>query len=67
MSLPIAEQYRRYYGNKAVWLFVRDLMAGDPSQFKAGYTRENAIIAAADAFGIERAEVEEEVNKHDNI
>jgi hypothetical protein len=62
----LANRYRRWYGDKAVWLFVRDLMAGDPSQFKAGYTRENAIIAAAEAFGMERSAVEEEVNKHDN-
>jgi hypothetical protein len=67
MTLPIAEQYQFHYGERAVYEFVTQLMAGDPDRFKAGYTRENAIIAAADAFGIERSAVEEEVNKHDNI
>jgi hypothetical protein len=67
MTYPIAQQYQNLYGKDAVWEFVRQLTAGDPSQFKAGYTRENAIIAAADAFGIERSAVEEEVNKHDDI
>jgi hypothetical protein len=64
MTLPIAESYQNWYGESAIRIFVGDLMRGDPATFKAGYTRENAIIAAAEAFGIERSEVEEEMNKN---
>jgi len=63
--MTIAEQYQADYGEHAVWFFVRDLMANDPAHHKRGYSRENAIIAAAEAFGIERSEVEEEVKIHE--
>lgn len=63
MTLPIAETYQNWYGESAVKIFVADLMRDDPAHHKRGYTRENAIIAAAEAFGIERSAVEEEVNK----
>jgi hypothetical protein len=36
--------------------FARDLMRGDPATFKAGYTTDNALLATADAFGIDDAE-----------
>jgi len=64
MTLPIAETYQNWYGENAVRIFVGDLMRDDPANHKRGYTRENAIIAAAEAFGIERSEVEEEMNKN---
>jgi hypothetical protein len=64
MTLPIAETYQNWYGESAVRIFVGDLMRGDPATLQVGYTRENAIIAAAEAFGIERSEVEEEMNKN---
>ena len=59
--LDIAEQYMTEYGSarEAIPLFVRDLMANDPAHHKRGYTRENAIIAAAEAFDISRDAVEE--------
>ncbi|HWI67625.1 MAG TPA: hypothetical protein VNS88_04535 [Nitrospiraceae bacterium] len=57
--LGIAQDYVGQYGwNVAVNVFVKDLMRGDPETFKAGYTRENAVIAASDAFDISRDEVE---------
>lgn len=56
---PMAERYTERYGDTAVLAFVTDLMSGDPATLKAGYTRENAIIAAADAFGITREQAEE--------
>lgn len=44
----------------AAILFARDLMAGDPEKFKAGYTAPNAAIAAAEIFeGVSREEIEE--------
>lgn len=37
-----------------------DLMQGDPATFKAGYTSENAVIAASEIFPtVTRAEIEE--------
>jgi hypothetical protein len=56
--LSIAIQYTKSYGVEAIPHFVADLMAGNPEQFKAGYTRENAIIAAATAFDTSRKNVE---------
>lgn len=38
------------YGDLAAIAFARDLMQGDPENFKAGYTRENAIFAAQELF-----------------
>ena len=34
----------------AAALFARDLMAGDEATFKAGYSPENAVIAALEVF-----------------
>ena len=41
----------------AATLFARDLMRGDAATFKAGYTAENAALAAADVFGVEGEDV----------
>lgn len=60
--LPIGSKYRYLYGDEAVERLVADLMAGDPDTLKAGYSRDNAIIAAAEAFGITRDEVEEQLS-----
>jgi len=57
-TIGIARRYEAMYGPRAVKMFVRDLMAGDAATFKVGYTRDNAILAAADAFGIDRDEAE---------
>lgn len=38
---------------KAAARFIEDLMAGDEVEMKAGYTLENAIIAALEVFGAE--------------
>ena len=49
----LREEYLRAhggYGDIAAIAFARDLMQGDPDTFKAGYTRENAIIAAEEMF-----------------
>lgn len=62
MIYTIAQKYNDKYGDRAILLFATDLMAGDPSNFKAGYSRENAIIATADAFGVSRDEVEEKLS-----
>lgn len=36
----------------AAALFTRDLMRCDPSQFKSGYTLENALLSAQEVFGL---------------
>ena len=49
----IKEKYLRdYHGYQdiACIAFARDLMQGDAATFKAGYTRDNAIIAAEEIF-----------------
>lgn len=38
------------YGDIAAIAFARDLMEDDPKNFKRGYTRENAILAAQEMF-----------------
>jgi hypothetical protein len=38
------------YEDIAAIALARDLMQGDPENFKAGYSRENAIIAAEEVF-----------------
>lgn len=59
--LDIALRYCETHGSAraAIPHFVADLMRGDPATFKAGYTRGNAVIAAAEAFNIEPTVVEE--------
>lgn len=55
-SLPerpsLAQIYLRRHGTlvAAAAALTEDLMRGDPSQCKAGYTRENALLAALDLF-----------------
>lgn len=49
----IREQYLRDHGGYediAAIAFAKDLMRGDPATFKAGYTKENAVIAAQEIF-----------------
>ena len=42
---------KRYDGPlQAAVALTRDLMRGDPANFKAGYTIANATLAAADLF-----------------
>ena len=60
--LEIARDYHRRYGPSAVRCFVADLMDGDKPTLKSGYSRENAIIAAAEAFDLSREEVEAKVD-----
>lgn len=59
--LDIALRYCETHGSAraAIPVFVADLMRGDPDTLKAGYTRGNAVIAAAEAFGVEPWRVEE--------
>ena len=38
------------YADVAAIAFARDLMEGDPKNFKQGYTRDNAILAAQEMF-----------------
>lgn len=59
--LDIALQYCEMYGSarEAIPAFVATLMRGDAKTFKQGYSRENAVIAAAEAFNVERSVVEE--------
>lgn len=58
--LSIAKRYLDEYGDQTVaaQAFAAGLMAGDPATFKAGYTRDNAVIATADAFDLPRETVE---------
>lgn len=63
---PIAEKYQQRYGDEAVQMFVDDLMRDNPTTYKAGYSRENAIIAAADAFDIDRDAVLRHLQEDDN-
>jgi hypothetical protein len=53
------EYLRKADGNvlAAAVSLARDLMRGDKASFKAGYTAENAAIAAAEVFGVERKAV----------
>lgn len=49
----IREQYLRDHGGYediAAIAFAKDLMRGDPATLKAGYTKENAVIAAQEIF-----------------
>ena len=49
----LREQYLREHGGYediAAIALAKDLMRDDPATFKAGYTRENAIIAAEEMF-----------------
>jgi hypothetical protein len=62
MRSGIAQEYIDKHGDEAVSKLVHDLMQGDPATFKAGYSRENAIIAAADAFDIPRSKVKEQLS-----
>lgn len=59
MPLPIAQQYLREHGSldQALNAFAEDLMRGDPATFKAGYSRENAVIATAEAFDVPKQKV----------
>ena len=61
MNNTIARQYLIWYGDDddaAMRAFVTDLMQDDPAHHKRGYTRENAIIAVAEAFDVPRETVE---------
>jgi hypothetical protein len=57
--------HRRYYMRAtttmddewAALLLAADLMRGDPSEYKAGYTRENALIAGLEVFPDARKEI----------
>jgi len=48
----IAERYEEQYGDGAIKQLVDDLMRDDPTCFKRGYTEDNAVLAAAEVFGI---------------
>ena len=56
----LVDEYVERYGSDraAVAAFAADLMRGDPAVFKVGYTRENAVIATAEAFDLERSYVD---------
>ena len=53
MMTMTAQRYLAHYGSQeaAVAAFAADLMADGPDHAR-GYTRENAVIATATAFGI---------------
>ena len=55
--MTLAEKYIIAYGESTIEQFIADLMADDPAKFKRGYSRENAVIAASDAFKIPREEL----------
>jgi hypothetical protein len=59
--LPIAQQYIDALPSEdlAIERFAKDLMMDDPAHHKKGYTQENAVIAAAEAFDVPRARVED--------
>ena len=48
----LRDEYLGQYGYEdvAAIAFARDLMEDDPKNFKRGYTRENAILAAQEMF-----------------
>jgi hypothetical protein len=59
MGLTIEQDYlERAMGNrvKAAEAMARDLMRGDPTTFKAGYTAENAALAVRDVFELSTRE-----------
>ena len=61
MTSSIAEQYIASYSgmkDRAMRAFATDLMRDDEANFKRGYTKENAVIATAEAFGVSRDQVE---------
>lgn len=58
----VAMDYARLCGGvmRGAEALTRDLAAGDPDSFKAGYSIPSAVLAAAEAFGLaedERAEL----------
>jgi hypothetical protein len=60
--MTLSQRYLREHGNdvdRAVRAFTSDLMRGDPATFKAGYSRANAVIAAAETFHLSRERAEE--------
>ena len=61
MLTSIAVEYGRRHGgiNAGVRMFVADLMRGNPAECKVGYTYENAVLAAAEAFGLDPEQVRE--------
>lgn len=61
--LEIAVKYGLLYGGlvDGAAQFTLDLMEGDAATFKQGYSRENAVLAAVEAFELndnQRAELE---------
>lgn len=56
-----AQYLTRTSGNReqAASALAFDLMQGDPASFKQGYTLENAAIASAEVFGLDRSDVEQ--------
>lgn len=40
------------YVDEAAEAFARDLMCGDPDNFKAGYSAPNAYLATVEVFGL---------------
>lgn len=56
--LDIARDYNIRYGPAAPLCFARDLMEGDAARFKAGYSAENAVLAAKDAFDLTEDQAE---------
>ena len=56
----LKEEYLQAAGGQrltAATNFARDLMAGDQSRFKAGYSLANAVIAATEVFDLWNDEV----------
>jgi hypothetical protein len=60
----LAQRYQQLHGDKAISQFVTDLMRGDADTLSAGYSRENAIIAAAEAFEVDRGLVLDHLSKY---
>jgi hypothetical protein len=57
-TMSLKDQYLNQYGNRidAAAALASDLMEGDAATFKAGYSADNAAIAAAEVFGLSGTE-----------
>lgn len=63
--LEIAVKYGLLYGGlvDGAVQFTLGLMEGDAATFKQGYTRENAVLAAVEAFELNDIQRDELENK----
>lgn len=51
--MSLTDRYVLRFGAEAApRVLARDLMRGNPAEYKVGYTDENAVLAVVDLFGL---------------